>query len=337
MIKVKVCLMLLIVTVGACTGDDYEPPPAVVIVDEADMSGGADSGVVIGGPGGMMGQEVDPLFLRWIEGRVKLAQYDCTCSQGDAWSPVWNKEACAEGWTRYIGGEQTLNCQYNNLFGDQFNKSRFEAYVTCFEVNDAKFNQCIDFSVCTNDGDVIYNCLNEWNRGRNVCTFEHIDVHNLMEGCRAPTDGPNPEFLTYNYWSTAFSSAPNIISPIGLDWPLFDRFDDRCNSSNPCTIMYLRFRPNGLYSSYVMQGIIGNLYAQIDKYLESGVWGMDGARLFFSPDCKGAAVQRSGAMLFQRLFFGNIALERRDSVPDEAQDVRGDISREDACEDELGR
>jgi hypothetical protein len=336
--------LLVALCVGGCggEGDGGGGGSVLILEDEPDMPvsggpggpGGVDLGGMMSEMGGMMGGDVDPLFLRWIRSRLKLAEYDCTCSQGSAWSPVWNQEACAQGWERYIGGEETLNCQYSNIFSDEYNKARFKEYVDCFESNDARFYQCIGADVCTNDGGLVYSCLNSWNDGRNSCIFKGVDVHSVMESCRSELDGINPEYLTYVDWTTTFSSDPSIISPIGLDWPHFDRFDDRCGSSYACNIMQIKFRSNGLYSSFVMSGVLGNIYASIDQYHESGEWGVRGGRLLFSPDCKSAYVQRSGAMLFQRVFFGNIAIERARGINSEAVDLQADISREYACQDE---
>lgn len=343
--RVVVSVACWSVLAAGCLGGDAgdDAPVRIIPSDEEDMpAGGVDLGGLggeMGGMmlGGMMGEEVDPLFLRWIRGRVALAEYDCTCSQGDAWQPVWDQQTCVRGWERYIGGEQTLLCQYDALFKDSFNKVRFENYVNCFEYNDAKFYTCIDAKQCTNDGEVVYTCLNEWNRGRNVCIFDNIDVHTMMEGCRAPSDGLDANILTSVYWDTAFSSSPKIVSPIGLDWPYFDRFDDKCNSANICTVMQIHFRKNGLYSSHIMEGQLGNINANISNYNESGAWGLEGGRLFVSPDCERAALMRSGDMIFQRIFFGNIALEGSRTLHYNADILGEDINREYACQDEAGR
>lgn len=314
--RVVVSVACWSVLAAGCLGGDAgdDAPVRIIPSDEEDMPAG---GVELGGlggemggmmPGGMMGEEVDPVFKQWIEMKATLARYDCTCSQDGAWGPIWDQQTCINHWTRFIGGEKTINCQYQALVGTESAKSRFYPYAQCHIENDANLLRCLGVDVCPSSGNLVNECLYVWGELRTSCDRNYLDVDSVvMNSCRDISDHPliSALILIKSYGFGVVLSS-DIIHPFGLDKDPVNWLGS-CNV-NRCNNMAISFRGDGYYRYYA--------FSNGDEYRGDGFYGLDNdGKIYFTENCRDKASMNI-IFAFQKAWFKGLPLKARGALTD---------------------
>jgi hypothetical protein len=294
-------------------------------VDDEDMSGGVDSGVVIGGPGGMMGD----LWSRWLKTNESIAEYDCECSQNESWRPVWTKNVCIQNWGNFYKNESISGCQVEKLKNLE---EDFAFYLSCQERVNESFLNCLGGFECQNDQKIIDKCISDWNDSRLVCNLESVEIVNIIKECNYEAAVFDEKLLTLVYWESSFSSEPEINTSLALNFNNFNYFKSTCEGIVRCTALQLNFREEETYSSYIVTGTLGSASDSISETNENGIWRSNGnVELVMSSDCQSDYRQGWSMLAFQRIFFNKIYLSRADFIISNAKNLEENLNADDVC------
>jgi hypothetical protein len=316
--------VLVALCAWGCGGEGEDGGGGLLVIpdDEPDMSKLVDAS--------NSEESLNIILNRWIDSYSKLADYDCECSQGEAWSPVWNKDVCLKNWKDYYGNDVAM-CVSEALL-NYGSVDELNYFVSCSENNNINLLKCFGVDYCQDNKSLVNDCLADWNDGRIVCNLEGYNVSNVFKKCGYDLKSVDQDVLKLVYWEAIFSSEPEISTAYFLGFDKFKYFKSSCEGVVRCTVSQVNFRNDGFYSSYFLSGVLGSANSDINESSESGIWFCDGERdLVVSSDCKTNYDQGFVWLAFQRIFFENIYLRRADFLMPNATELEMDVDNDYAC------